>query len=69
MFLARETDITAPGTHLVGDFGMILGDTLRFVDVDLEADPIRVSTIERMLPDGLPVQGLVLGGVTIKGEP
>ncbi|HYR11684.1 MAG TPA: hypothetical protein VEQ60_28130, partial [Longimicrobium sp.] len=34
MFLARETDITAPGTHLVGDFGMILGDTLRFVDVD-----------------------------------
>jgi hypothetical protein len=69
MFLARETDITAPGTHLVGDFGMILGDTLRFVDVDLEADPVRVSTIERMLPDGLPVQGLVLGGVTIKGEP
>ncbi|HEX5872325.1 MAG TPA: hypothetical protein VFY65_17975 [Longimicrobium sp.] len=69
MFLARETDVTAPGTHLVGDFGMILGDTLRFVDVDLEADPVRVSTIERMLPEGLPVQGLVLGGVTIKGEP
>ncbi|HEX6371013.1 MAG TPA: hypothetical protein VF006_19000 [Longimicrobium sp.] len=69
MFLARDTDVTAPGTHLVGDFGMILGDTLRFVDVDLEADPVRISTIERMLPEGLPVQGLVLGGATIKGEP
>lgn len=69
MFLAREADVTAPGTHLVGNFGMILGDTLRFVDVDVKADPIRVSTIEKMLPEGLPVQGLVLGGVQIRGEP
>lgn len=69
MFLARDTDVTAPGTHLVGDFGMIVGDTLRFVDVDLRADPVRVKTIEDMLPDGLPVRGLVLGGVTIHGEP
>lgn len=69
MFLARDTDVRAPGTHLQGDFGMILGDTLRFVDVDLRAEPIRVATIERMLPEGLPVRGLVLGGVTIRGEP
>lgn len=69
MFLARETDVSAPGTHLVGDFGMILGDTLRFVDVDLKADPVRVSTIEKMLPEGLPVRGLTLGGVDIRGEP
>ena len=48
---------------------MILGDTLRFVDVDLTADPVRVSTIEKMLPEGLPVRGLVLGGVDIRGEP
>ena len=68
MFLARDGDITAPGTHIVGDFGMILGDTLRFVDVDLEMDPVRVATIERMLPEGLPVRGLVLGGVEIRGD-
>ena len=67
MFLARDGDITAPGTHIVGNFGMILGDTLRFVDVDLEMDPVRVATIERMLPEGLPVRGLVLGGVEIRG--
>ncbi len=68
MFLARDGDIRAPGTHIVGNFGMILGDTLRFVDVDLEVDPIRVATIEKMLPEGLPVRGLVLGGVEIRGE-
>jgi hypothetical protein len=68
MFLARDGDIRAPGTHIVGNFGMILGDTLRFVDVDVEVDPIRVATIEKMLPEGLPVRGLVLGGVEIRGE-
>jgi hypothetical protein len=69
MFLGRNTDVTARGTHLTGDFGMILGDTLRFVDVDLEADPVSTATIERMLPEGLPVNGLVLGGVIIEGQP
>ena len=67
MFLGREIDLRARGTHLVGDFGMILGDTLRFVDVDMEAEPVNTATIERMLPEGLPVQGLRLGGVEIRG--
>lgn len=67
MILLRDTDITAPGTHVTGGFGMIVGDTLRFVDVDLTAEPVRVGTIERMLPDGLPVRGLVLGGAEIRG--
>jgi hypothetical protein len=68
MFLGRDTDIRARGTHITGDFGMILGDTLRFVDVDLEVDPVNTATIERMLPEGLPVQGLRLGGVLIQGD-
>jgi hypothetical protein len=67
LILLRDGDITAPGTHITGTFGMITGDTLRFVDVDLTAEPVRVATIERMLPDGLPVRGLVLGGVEIRG--
>lgn len=69
MFLGRDADVRARGTHIAGDFGMILGDTLRFVEVDLEADPINTATVERMLPEGLPVQGLRLGGVEIRGEP
>jgi hypothetical protein len=69
MFLGREVDLRARGTHVTGDFGMILGDTLRFVDVDLEAEPVNIATIERMLPEGLPVQGLRLGGAEIRGAP
>jgi hypothetical protein len=68
MFLVRETDVRAPGTHLTGDFGMILGDTLRFVDVDLKAEPVNTALLEQMLPEGLPVQGLVLGGAEIRGS-
>ncbi|HEX6040647.1 hypothetical protein [Longimicrobium sp.] len=68
MFLGREVDVRARGTHVTGDFGMIVGDTLRFVDVDVEAEPINTAVIERMLPEGLPVQGLRLGGATIQGN-
>jgi hypothetical protein len=69
MFLAHDADVRAPGTHVVGSFGMQVGDTLRFMDVDLKAEPVRVSTIERMLPEGLPVRGLTLGGAEIRGAP
>jgi hypothetical protein len=68
MFLGRDADLRARGTHITGDFGMILGDTLRFVDVDLEAEPVNTATVERMLPEGLPVAGLRLGGVQIQGN-
>ncbi|HEX2203461.1 MAG TPA: hypothetical protein VHG91_09200 [Longimicrobium sp.] len=69
LMLARDADLRAPGTRMTGSFGMIFGgDTLRFVDVDLQAQPVRVSLIERMLPEGLPVRGLVLGGAEIRGN-
>jgi hypothetical protein len=69
MFLARDTDVRAPGTRLRGSFGVLVGDTIRFMDVDLKAEPIRTSTIENMLPEGLPVLGLRLGGADIRGAP
>jgi hypothetical protein len=68
MIDARNANLRAPGTHIDGNFGMILGDTLQFVDVNVRSQPIRASFIERMLPDGLPVRGLVLGGVEIRGN-
>jgi len=68
MITARNARISAPGTRIDGSFGFILGDTLRFVDMDVRAEPIRTSFIERMLPDGLPVRGLVLGGVEVRGD-
>ncbi|HEX6746992.1 MAG TPA: hypothetical protein VF092_06810 [Longimicrobium sp.] len=68
MIDARNAHLRAPQTRIDGNFGMILGDTMQFVDVNVEMRPIRVSLIERMLPDGLPVRGLVLGGVEIRGN-
>jgi len=65
-FFARDLDLRAPGTHVRGQFGMLLGDTIRFVDAELQADPLDVRTVEQMLPAGLPVRGLVIGGAEIQ---
>jgi len=66
LVLARDLDVSAPGTRLAGRFGLLLGDDLRFVEVDLAADPLRVETIEAMLPTDLPVSGLWIGAVEIR---
>jgi hypothetical protein len=68
MIDARDAHLRAPGTRIDGSFGILVGDTLRFLDMNVVARPVRVSTIERMLPDGLPVRGLVLGGAEIRGN-
>lgn len=65
--LARDLDLNAPGTRVRGDFGVILGDTLSFTDVDLHADPLDLDYIGRLVPGGLPVQGLIIGEVRIQG--
>jgi hypothetical protein len=67
-FDIRNARFTAPGTRITGRFGMVMGpDTLVFSGVNLQARPVRISVIEQMLPEGLPVRGLVLGGATIRG--
>lgn len=59
---------TAPGTRLEGSFGIVVGEAARFTDVNLTARPLRVETIEAMLPQGLPVQGLHIGAVEIRSR-
>jgi len=67
-FDIRDARLQAPGTRIRGNFGMVVGeDTLVFTGVNLVAQPVRVALIESMLPEGLPVRGLVLGGATIRG--
>jgi hypothetical protein len=68
MYLVRQARMAARGTRVAGSFGMILGDTIRFVEVDLRADPLRVATLEAMLPQKLPVVGLHVGNAEIKGS-
>jgi hypothetical protein len=68
MFLFRDARVALPRTRVEGSFGVIVGDTLRFVEVEVEAEPVDARVIDAMLPEGLPVRGLVLGGVTIRGD-
>jgi hypothetical protein len=67
LFLARQMRLSLPGTRVQGSFGVVTGDTIRFTDVDLQADPLRVETIEQLLPEGLPVRGLRIGAVEVRG--
>jgi hypothetical protein len=66
LYLARDVRLRPPGTLLHGDFGVIVGDTLRFVDVNLDADPLDIGAVEALLPVELPVVGLRVGGVQLR---
>lgn len=65
-FQVDSLRLRAPGTRIRGSFGLRTGDTIRFVDPDLVADPLRVRTVESMLPTELPVRGLRIGAAEIR---
>ena len=65
--LGRDLDLRAPGTRVTGDFGVIMGETLSFTEVDLHADPLDLDFVGSLLPGGLPVEGLMIGEVRIQG--
>lgn len=67
LFLAEDARISAPGTRLAGTFGVVAGDTLFFTQVDLRASPLDVQFIEQILPGGLPIDGLLIGTVEVRG--
>jgi translocation and assembly module TamB len=67
LWLAENARLQAPGTNLTGSFGVVTGDTLYFTQVDLRASPLDVRTLEQILPGGLPVEGLLVGTVEVRG--
>ncbi len=69
LFLAQNARLTTPGTNMAGTFGIVVGDTLYFTQVDLRASPLDIKVIKRMMPDGLPVDGILMGTVEVKGPP
>jgi hypothetical protein len=67
--VSRDVVLDMPGTHVTGRFGMVVDpEAIHFVDVDLEAEPLRIESVEQLLPEDLPVEGLIVGGATIRGE-
>jgi hypothetical protein len=67
LFYASNAQIEAPGTRLSGNFGIVTGDTMYFTDVDLRASPLNLELLEGILPRKLPVEGLMVGTVELKG--
>lgn len=67
LFHVWNMDVALPGTRVAGNFGVVIADTVRFTDVHLRADPLRVSTVESLLPEPLPVRGLRIGSVEVRG--
>lgn len=67
LVFARDLVLEMPGTRLTGQFGILTGEVPRFVGVDLEADPLDMDSVERLLPEGLPIDGLEIGQGTIRG--
>lgn len=67
LFLAENARITGPGTQLTGTLGVVAGDTLYFTDVDLRASPLDTRFLENLLPGKLPVEGLLVGTVEVRG--
>jgi hypothetical protein len=67
LWLVEDARLSTPGTNIAGSFGVVTGETMYFTRVDLRASPLDVELIERMLPGGLPVDGLLVGTVEVSG--
>jgi hypothetical protein len=62
-----DVKLRAPGTNLAGSLGFVYGDSTYFTRVNLRASPFNVKMIEEMLPEYLPVRGLMVGTVVVEG--
>lgn len=67
LFQAQDARLVAPGTRLAGTFGIVVGDTLYFTNVDLKASPLDLQLLKAMVPPNLPLDGLLVGTVEVKG--
>ena len=64
---ATNTRLVAPGTRMSGSFGVVTGDSIYFTNVDLRAAPLNLELIQSILPGKLPIDGLLVGTVEVKG--
>ncbi len=67
LWLARDARIQTGGTEMSGSFGVVTGDSLYFTNVDLDASPLDLDLLQRMLPMDLELEGLLIGTVEVEG--
>lgn len=69
LWLARDARVRTGGSQLVGSFGVVTGDTLYFTNVDLDASPLDVDLLQRLLLDDFPLEGLEVETLDVEGAP
>ncbi|MGQ0815206.1 MAG: translocation/assembly module TamB domain-containing protein, partial [Gemmatimonadota bacterium] len=68
LWLVTDTRLAGPGTRLAGSFGVVTGaDSLYFTNVDLRASPLNLDLIQQIVPNKLPIDGLLVGTVEVEG--
>lgn len=68
-FIASDTRITLDSASLTGTFGVLIaGDTLGFVDTDLDFANVRTALVEQLVPGlDIPRRGTISGRAALDG--
>ncbi len=70
LFYARDIDITAPQTHVTGQLGIVVGDDSTYLTrVDLRANPLNLEILQQLIPGDVPLEGLRVGTLEVRGTP
>lgn len=65
LWYADDLELEMPRMRVRGSVGLVTGDTLYFSELDLDADPFDLATLERLLPVDLPLDGLEAGSLRL----
>jgi autotransporter translocation and assembly factor TamB len=65
--LAQNMRLRSGRSRLSGTFGLLLGDPLRFTNVQVHAEPVDLALVDRFVGRALPVQGMLTGDVALDG--
>ncbi|MGI9076385.1 MAG: hypothetical protein ACR2G6_03510 [Gemmatimonadaceae bacterium] len=69
-YIARSATVQTGGTTVAGDFGLSLGDSVRFHDTNLRFRSLGTALVEQLVPDlELPRRGTVSGRTSLAGTP
>ncbi len=60
-------DLEVEGSRVRGEFGLDLGQEMRFADTNLEFQPLHLRELAQWLPEPLPFEGTVTGTLRAEG--
>lgn len=66
LYSARDLSLRAPNTRVLGDVGLVVGDSAYFTHVDLQAGPLDVGLFQHLIPGNIPFKGLQVGRLQLR---